>query len=1311
MFQTFSRNWSKWESKLLRKYKQKTEFSVKEADFELDKQLGGLLDYYDHNKAFKESIIHDYEIQTNTRKILSNTYVPTQEIIEKKALFVFLKRITEIEMIMHVFFCCFQSDKNFKPTVENIWSYLPNFPSILPPLTSDKEMSIKDKNILLDIARIYFKTKYTDDYWKEEIKFYESVPKVLRLFILVKNDSGEPIYLQNHPNVFSERLALYTDLLTVSSVYHVKRKVPFLSLGEVPFFYTRDVRSIRKQDKEKYRVNITHSVGSEIKKGFPEFLFGSDEVPNGSKDFNQLLNKFVLPSGRKKVPRSKLHLLLDNKTENHWTDNGIQLIEEHYRNTLASIKKRDFRRDQTLFNLRTPEVNSLLYKDKTAIGARVAVGKSTLMQLEIARLTNLWEIERRQLSSSLKKEIPISNEQHENGAKIGIWTTKVEDALIQVYKLYLIGVKAVPLIGSRDMKKHLANFIKRVQDETSADTNKNPLSTLALNYVLKFFKGECSLVSLTGCDNMSNPPCIDLKVSSNPLVEEETKENKTERNEGKWNRENREEAENENEEERLLNRACPLFETCGKYTIERELRTSSVWVGTIQAFLFSKPMPLVNPQNMTYAEISYEELDVIFIDEGDDMQEKADDAFLSENPLIGRDHTLFERNFLSLSHKLDSQYQLVGNPIQKSWRHHSHKASDYSHLLYEILKKSPYVRKKIKNKTFGVHNICKELTMSIFEKEPSRPIRLHLFFRLFSDIQERFKFNNIWNEGQKLDKEMDNVERAFKEMKVFFNNLEEITQMNSSDEESFLSEFELLLDNLFNKILNIIDCPANHQKFIADRNGYVKKVKEYFYFMILLIHFDAHFKQLIARKPSLEILLNEKIEDINAAYSFVRPYLPFIPDSPTGKHFQYFYKESDDFLKKGEELGILQTYDYLGIGRDIMTEFSSLYQNLTHVEYHTFNPLFSQDYQSYARSFAHEGSTGPSMVFMSATLYAEGSSHFHVDVGLDYLLEPRKSESIIRIELLPVYEIDEYTTDENDLLQPIFNSGSKNKRKSLEKTTERLAQHIEEQLYYWKERNENRKVILTVNSYEQCKFVLERAKRVLPDYKIMALTNESSENPEEFVLTGEVEYIALQKPDVLIAPIWSLNRAYNILKYNEEKKEFTNTSYFGSIFFLLRPIIPFDSIENIIKILNGKYKKLTKEIEKDRTSFRYAEGIAYIRRETNQEMYKMLSYHNYWTSLSYEDKEILTWFVMVNIRQMVGRLQRGQTDVNVFFVDAAFAREYALDSGKADTAQNSILKIMEQILEREWENNTAKEILYGDWLRALKNITYRGEEL
>jgi len=1134
--------------------------------------------YFEKSGDQIEELITRYNINKG------NEYVERGLAIRK-----FLTSIVSVELILDVFATIFSEYKTYH-TVDDVWAILPKYNSVLPDVDVSEDFKI-------NILRYLFAQEFTYPNWKRAIAEYEIVDRKLRKFsidIEGKIEQIQPLYFKN-------RNSFYADVFNKESLVNLgKIKMNFITSEDKPYFLkTKHVGN--KRDKEE--IEITFRSGDQEKKGFPPHLIKS-------KDYlNQKLMSWQVPTNRKKISRDLLSLKLQPNGM-HWSDNSIELLGEQDKSL-----QQQYNNLQKTFTIRSVKgLQELKYKDKTGIAGITGVGKTNLLKYEILRLVNLW------------REYPEQLQPGE-GARIAIWTSNVTEVLDLTLKLHEIGVKAVPIIGQQNIKQHLSNYIKKVKNQSKSNSLKNPLSELSLEYLLQYFKGECSIHRLLDREDLSGkPPCRELKNNKDEGVKKPSYD-------------------------------CPLFETCGAYITEKHLNDAPVWIGTQHAFMYSKPMPLVNPRDLTYAEIAYEEMDVIFVDEADDGQEKADGIFFSENDLIGSDSTLFESQFLKVKHEFDIEYGKAGSYLVRQWRSHVSKASDAIHHLYDLMKNNTYIKKKYKKQVFNVHQVAQHLTEMIFGKENITNISDHPFFELLVEAY-RDKVSNL-----KTLNPSSFFDRAFRN---FFEQLEEVQISYLSRELKTLREKELRAD-LLKKILNDESVLSSMDSENADN------AELQLYFFGLLMEFDFHFKALLDIKPAIEEIKDTKIDGVSSQYKSILRYLPFIPSSPTGRHFQYYFRGEENGENE-DQIGILQMFDYHGIGREALFDFAQLF------------PQLNKQQNNY--------SDGPAMVFMSATMYAEGSKHYHVDVPIDYLLEPTNHKPNVKMHLLPKYMENikgEYT--------PILVSGSKNKKESLRKLTRELVGDIRKELKHWSDDN-NRKVMLVVNSFEQSVLVVDVLKGEFGD-KVVGLDE-----------VGDVEELPQMDIDILVVPLQSINRGYNILQYDDINKKFLNKAYFGSVFFLVRPLIPIEDISNIIRMLNGKYKSIEHELNQLKVEGNneklFYEGVKHIRRRSNRYFYNLLSYKYSWSDLNDEDKKAISLYVLVNLIQMIGRLVRGQASARIFFCDASFATDKLNNNSKS--SDKSMLTMIEEIFNQEWENEMAKDVLYSWFIEGLKGMEIIDEQ-
>ncbi|EPY7708657.1 hypothetical protein ACN1JM_000718 [Bacillus pacificus] len=1095
------------------------------------------------------------------------------------------------------------------PTFQNIWSILPNYDSILPKIY-DAEA--------LDVLRVYFKNHFTKPTFEDELKRYLDVPAYLRVFEL--NQENEIFMISSE--LYEKRKPIVQELLQKETIFRNERNFKnFVKEDDEPYFYFS-----LNGNKEEDRIRIRYQIGDKKTYGFHPGLM--------TKTDNEIiadLDRMRIPKKRKKIPREYLTLKLSSRP---WQHTAVALAKEYTKKFPNHIKPRDMEAAQDMFFVRNVlNKNVFEYQDSVSVVGPTGVGKSTFLLMEILRITNLSK---------------FTQGKTEDG-KVAVWTENVLEALMLVYRLYEVaGVRAVPIIGKLNKDKHLKDFVNRVKKEC-LEKNESPISKLAsdpaFGYVLQFFKGECSLEIMEQIGKLPRKPCTNIKVQS-----------------GFYG----------NGKPDIKDCVCPLYDTCGMYIVEEQLAESKVWIGTEKAFINSKPLPLVNPAGLTFAEIAYTEMDVIFVDEADTVQSGVEDSFNSKNDILGNEEeAIFEKSFIRTRNLFDTNYMLSGSDIQSRWIYHTNQANFAAHVLMELTKNSKYIRNKITNKSFDIYTTSMKITETIFEIPDNFLVKDHPLCKLLSGMRQGMDKLQSLEEINESDRESaEKLEELFEEISRIKGMSLRIVEIN----EAIDNKIEGFLQYCISKC-DTVTTP------IKLKVTNTRDIHNFFYYLLVLIKFDFHFKKLIDLKHSASELLDEEIEDINSSYTLVKRYLPFIAHSPTGKHFQYFYKENDK-KKTYNSPGTLQSYNYLGVGREFLVNFGNLYNNLL--------------------------GKGPSMVFMSATMFAEGSMHYHIDTPINYVLEPQQAIGEIEQLFYPVYEY-EMERDEDGCKIPINVSGEINDKQKLSLMTEKLIPKIRDELFRLKK--EKRKVLLVVNSYSQVEAVYKILISYFDKEKVGYLkqNNYNIENELEDdngTMLSEVEKLALKGIEIFIVPLMTINRGYNILKYDENNQQFESESYFGTVFFMVRPFIPYGDISNVIRIINGTYSAVDKKNQLDGRQF-YS-GVSYIREKSYETMGRILRTKG-WASMEDEDRRILGWYTLINILQMIGRLMRGQTSARVYYVDGKFAPEQAKDNLKyKDTAETSML--------HQWLNNfeSASDVhlvnqLYGHFIKGLKKMLVGGK--
>ena len=131
------------------------------------------------------------------------------------------------------------------------------------------------------------------------------------------------------------------------------------------------------------------------------------------------------------------------------------------------------------------------------------------------------------------------------------------------------------------------------------------------------------------------------------------------------------------------------------------------------------------------------------------------------------------------------------------------------------------------------------------------------------------------------------------------------------------------------------------------------------------------------------------------------------------------------------------------------------------------------------------------------------------------------------------------------------------------------------------------------------------------------------------------------------------------------------------------------------------FSKLNNIIEEVRTKSRdYNTRLETFRKNCFAEYKNILSI-SYWSRLNDEDREIMSWFMLVPIKQAIGRMQRNGNDCEVFFCDEAFC--IAIEKQEEQNEKNSIFYAWHSLLKKYIDNDVIKN-LFGNFDDSLEEL-------
>lgn len=435
-----------------------------------------------------------------------------------------------------------------------------------------------------------------------------------------------------------------------------------------------------------------------------------------------------------------------------------------------------------------------------------------------------------------------------------------------------------------------------------------------------------------------------------------------------------------------------------------------------------------------------------------------------------------------------------------------------------------------------------------------------------------------------------------------------------------------------------VNLPTNRKGRDIDEELFVEKVC----FLILLVQIDYTLKFLGNEYEAMKLAVNKDSYIIPGLEGLSSKIISLVKEPCLGTI--YGYKFTRDY---GINIDVLR---YEGVGRSLLENWSKLKSDI--------------------------GLEGPAVVCLSGTSFSPGSAHYNLKKSPDILLKGKK-EGQIKMKFLPKIEDDKYIK--------ISGSGMDFKDSNMKKLTRNIMRDIRYQL----EKSE-RKVIIVVNSYDDCITVGEMLKYNKFNCKIVGKEESQVDN---IITKDNLErFQELTKgADVCVVPLSIISRGYNILDVNGD-------SYFGSMFFMIRPYMVPGDFKSYVQMLHHSLNIIIEDVSSKDVD--YGTRLSEFRKRCYVEYKKILEV-SYWAKLDASEREIMSWFMIVPIKQAIGRMQRNGNDCEVFFCDISFCN--ALVKCQNQNQENSIFYAWRDVL-KVYMNDKVINTLYGNFYEALEGM-------
>ncbi len=797
---------------------------------------------------------------------------------------------------------------------------------------------------------------------------------------------------------------------------------------------------------------------------------------------------------------------------------------------------------------------------------------------------------------------------------------------------------------------------------------------------------------------------------------------------------------------------CPLFAICPSHQNGRDSFHAQIWVTTAGAMGQGTLPAQLEQRRMTLGDLVYEQSDLVVFDEVDSIIEWFDRLFAKQQHLIAGGNGILDRldsaaNRYWYRNRLQSDTVLNWINAQRSFHQpvtnivtltakHKHLQQNLERgyftarsLFYRLARRmlglKEYDRAEEDNETKQLLQILTDLFEVVMrERDPLDVERLEPF------RGDLYALHNLLVDAETAVSDPDTAEKNYRQaVQQSAHTLMDAmhTMMHSNSQRRVTRRFrdwliqmvpdlETRLTQLRHRLKN--SSATADQLYLA--YGYADKTINQ---LALRLQLTANavlldrFTRLVFyqwdNRPSVAIQDEQPYTRLPAGLRILLP-LP-----STGRLFGIYHisEPPNGESKNSDSASNLSTFAYTNIGRKYITNFHTLRQDL-------------------------EGEAGPNVLVMSGTSYLPDSTKWHFGEP-DALLQRRDSSSQPAItkaltdptcwfKFRPVYEKNG---------RPIRISGNPNKQTAVESmirqlTTDPFNQqgligkelrdlHAlgESQPHFWADRA---RLLLLVNSYEQCQWAGEELRRQWPERRAqihyLVRTNEDEEDAQ--LNNGryqrvDIEQFAQKGGQILIAPLQAIGRGFNILNAARQ-------AAFGAIFFLTRPMPHPHDIGAIAQELNCRADEWV--ADDDFAAWQMGATIY----ESSRELRKIA--RTYWrdaetrkfysqlidekdpnidaplaTQTGANPRRDLAATTAGRVIQATGRLLRGDVPFHAYFIDAAWAPQQAKrlrqdddteERPPTDTAKTSLLYAMIETLEEYATDDFGRE-LYQPFINKL----------
>ena len=733
---------------------------------------------------------------------------------------------------------------------------------------------------------------------------------------------------------------------------------------------------------------------------------------------------------------------------------------------------------------------------------------------------------------------------------------------------------------------------------------------------------------------------------------------------------------------------CPLYYQCPRHQLERDIAIAKVWILTPSSFIHTHSPSQLGTQKITFAEAVYRECHVLFIDEADRVQVQLDEAFSPGQTLVDASGNSFLNKLgLKLSETIySSDRQSMGAERFAAFK----RAQDYAQIATDLIMPRLHDRPELVawlgNKPFT-----------------GRSLFSHLIFDLLSqltvdeDIPDRSKLAPTKGRGKKpipiATTEMSDTDKIRVRKELIYSLEDFFQDPLNRDLGGEMSDLAWTLLTAETQIAAVAKGKAWLQGWlksvgISIPEPELAEIIPQLHFAVLITVLGNRLGILIDRIGDITRSQRIDLHDLSQVLVYRPPkdYLAVIPSSPVGNILGFKYTQE----RSGSRGGKLEYFRYVGVGRDLLLSFPTLW--------------------------AVDGRTGPHTVLISGTSYAPGAPAYHIRPTPTVLLAPSGLSShpnrgiaqsqfyfspqlkssdgkAIAVSGLPAHRRQIANAD---MVKSICERANQSPS-FLDRVFQQLEELAQTHPEQWDDRG---RILLITNSYdeaEQIEPMLRQHYRVESIENIALLRRDRSPTHLPGIRRGQIRDLKDLDTQIVIAPLMALERGHNILNENMQ-------AAFGAALFICRPMPVPDDWQTTVQQLN--HWALTKYVEPidDNANLTKIHHQFYLAAQAR--MRELNCQGTSFKQLNPAERSVLCWTQLVSIWQIIGRLVRGNVPCLVHFLDSKFAP--LSTNGELDNETTSLLvAILKELSNFQTHpdlspaDRTLMTSLYGDFVRAL----------